>query len=82
VYTGMGIYYIDGKIVVEDVIKNSPADKAGVQVNDVIIAVGNNFSNNIMIYKNVLQTATETIKVVISRDQKPMIVTLKPTTIF
>ena len=38
------VYYIDGKIIVEDVIATSPADKAGFKVNDEVIAVNKNFS--------------------------------------
>ncbi|MEP6673548.1 MAG: aspartyl protease family protein [Ferruginibacter sp.] len=80
-YTGMGIYFENGKVMVEDIIKDSPADKAGIKVSDVIIAVSNNFSNNIMQYKNLLQVPNEKIKVVISRDHKPIIINLKTGTI-
>ena len=81
VYTGMGIYFESGKIIVEDVIKGSPADKAGIRVNDVILAVSNNFTNNIMTYKNLLQTANERINLVVSRDRKPFVVIIKTTSI-
>jgi hypothetical protein len=29
-YTGMATYYLDGNIVVEDIVPGSPADKAGL----------------------------------------------------
>ncbi len=67
-YTGLGIYYVDGKIIVEDVIKGSPADKARFKVNDEIIAVDKNVSLNIQAYKNILQTPYASIKVIIKRD--------------
>jgi hypothetical protein len=67
-YTGLGIYYTDGKIIVEDVIAGSPADKAKFKVNDEIIAVDKNFSRNIQAYKNILQTAFASIKIIIKRD--------------
>jgi predicted metalloprotease with PDZ domain len=35
-YTGLGVYYVDGKIMVEDVIKDSPADKAGFKIGDEV----------------------------------------------
>ncbi len=68
-YTGFGIYYIDGKIVVEDVIPNSPADKAGFKVDDVLISVSNNFSNNIQQYKNILQKPNKRIQVIVKRSE-------------
>ena len=35
-YTGMSIYYIDGKIIIDDIIKGSPAIKAGFKKGDDI----------------------------------------------
>lgn len=67
-YTGLGIYYNDGKIIVEDVIEGSPADKAKFKVNDEIIAVNKNFSRNIQAYKNIMQTPFASIKIIIKRD--------------
>lgn len=66
-YTGLGIYYVDGKIVVEDVIPGSPAEKAKFVVGDEIIAVNRNFSMNMQAYKNILQRPYETIKILIKR---------------
>lgn len=71
-YTGLGMYFIYGKVIVEDVIKGSPADKAGFKVDDEIFAVGKNFSNNIQAYKNILQTPNEDIKVIIKRNGQLM----------
>lgn len=82
VYTGMGIYFEKGKIMVEDVIKDSPADKAGIMIGDVIFSVNKNFSNNIMVYKNLLQVANERIKIIVFRDGKPLEITLRTSTIF
>lgn len=67
-YTGLGIYYVNGKVVVEDVIKGSPADKAKFEVNDEVIAVDRNFSQNIQVYKNMLQRPKELVKVLIRRN--------------
>ena len=67
-YTGLGIYYINGKIIVEDVIAGSPADKAHFKVNDQVIAVNRNFSLNMQVYKYILQKPFEAIKVLIKRD--------------
>ena len=66
-YTGLGIYYVNGKVVVEDVIKGSPADKADFKENDEVIAVSKNFSGNIQVYKNTLQTPNVSIKIIVKR---------------
>ncbi len=67
-YTGLGIYFVNGKIMVEDVIKGSPADKAHFKVNDEVISVEKNFSLNMQLYKDILQKPFETIKVLVKRD--------------
>lgn len=69
-YTGLGVYYVDGKIIAEDVIKGSPADQAGIKVGDELISVGKNISNNIQAYKNILQTPNEEIKLIVKRDSR------------
>lgn len=81
-YTGLGIYYIDGKILVEDVIKDSPAYRAGFKEGDELIAVGNNFSRNIQKFKDILQVANEKIAVLVMRDGKPLLLNLKTESIF
>jgi hypothetical protein len=67
-YTGLGIYWIDGEIRVGDIMKDSPADKAGLKEDDVILAVGTNFTNNIQTYKNLLQNPGEKVKITIKRN--------------
>lgn len=81
-YIGMSIYNIDGKIVIDEVIKNSPAVKAGFQKGDVILAVNNNFSNDINQYKNLLQSQGERVRVLIVRDNVPVLINFKPGKIF
>ncbi len=77
-YTGMSIYFIEGKIMIDDIIKGSPAFKAGFMIGDVILAINNNFSNDINQYKNMLQSNDERIKALIMRDEKPLIITFRP----
>ena len=69
-YTGLGIYYIDEKIMVIDVIPNSPADIAGFKTGDELISVGFNFSQSIQEYKNILQNTKEKIKVIVLRNKE------------
>ncbi|MCP9752879.1 aspartyl protease family protein [Ferruginibacter sp. HRS2-29] len=69
-YSGLSIYYIEGKILVEDVIKSSPADKAGFLVGDEVIGIANNFSQNIQAYKTALQVPNQKVKVIIRRNNE------------
>ena len=81
-YTGMAIYLIDGKILIEDIISGSPAEKAGCKVGDEIIAVDKNFSYDIQQYKAILLTANEQIKIVVKREGQLVLLGLKPKSIF
>ena len=67
-YTGLGIYWIEGEIRVGDIMQGSPAEKAGLKLDDVVIAVNNNFSNNIQAYKNILQSIGEKVVVIVKRN--------------
>jgi hypothetical protein len=80
-YTGMATYFSDGKIFVEDIVPGSPAEKAGLEVDDVLIAVGNNFSNNIMQYKTILQNASAKIGMIVSRKGEIIQLYIKPISI-
>ncbi len=75
-YTGLGIYFEDGIIVIGDVIEGSPGEKAKFLPGDEIVAVNNNFSHNINVYKNIIQSANETIKIIIKRNNEIKILTL------
>ncbi|MBC7424789.1 MAG: PDZ domain-containing protein, partial [Ferruginibacter sp.] len=77
----MATYYINGLIIVDDVIKGSPADKAGILKDDIIVAVNKNFSNNIMQYKDILQTVKETIRIIVNRKGELKELRLKPKSI-
>jgi Aspartyl protease len=80
-YTGLGIYYEEGKIVVGDVIEGSPGAKAKFLAGDEVFSVGNNFSHNINTYKNILQTANEEIKVIVKRKEELIVLNLYPLSI-
>jgi hypothetical protein len=69
-YSGLSIYYIDGKILVEDVIKSSPAEKAGLLIGDEVIGIANNFSQNIQAYKTALQVPNQKVKIIIRRNNE------------
>ncbi len=75
-YTGLGIYLIDGEIRVIDVMPGSPGDKAGFLPGDVIFSVETNSSKNIQAYKNLFQNSIGKMRVVVFRDQKPLILVM------
>ncbi len=75
-YTGLGIYLINGEIRVIDVMPNSPGDKAGFVPGDVIFSVETNASKNIQAYKNLFQNSIGKMRVVVFRDQKPLVLTI------
>lgn len=76
-YTGMTMYNQDGIIYVDDIIPGSPADKCGLENGDVVMAIKNNFSGDIEVYKNLLQKSGTRIDVLIMRNNNPIIKYLK-----
>lgn len=80
-YTGMAMYFIEGKILVEDVVPGSPAEKAGIKVDDIVIAVGNSFSNNIMQYKTLLQNANTKTRMIVNRNGQLIDLYIRPASI-
>jgi len=77
-YSGLSLYYVDGKIVVDDVVPGSPADKAGLKRDDIILGVGSDLSNNLQHYKTLLQEAGKKISLFVSRPSGVFMITLKP----
>ena len=76
-YTGLGFYLINGAITVTDIIKESPAEKAGFKFGDIIIGVEANFTNNIQAYKVLLQNAKAKLRILVMREGQPQIIYLK-----
>lgn len=69
-YTGTNFYFEDGQILAGDVIKKSPAEKAGLQSDDVILGVNNNFSGDIQAYNNLMNNPGKDIKLIILRNKE------------
>lgn len=76
-YTGLGMYFVGGEIRILDVMKGSPAEKAGLLVDDVIIAVQNNFNGTIQEYKNMMQNPGERVKILVNRNGEPVMLTMR-----
>lgn len=76
-YTGMTMYSLDGAVFIDDIVKGSPADKAGLKNGDVIMAINNDFSGNLEVYKNFLQKSGDRVTILVMRENKPLIIPLR-----
>ena len=76
-YTGIELYYVDGRIIIGDVAKNSPAEEAGLLEGDVVVGINKNFSQNMSQYKNALQATGEKLKIIVQRSGQLMDFTLR-----
>ena len=66
-YSGIELYYVNGRIIIGDVAKDSPAEAAGLLEGDVVVAVDTNFSQNMTQYKMSLQSAGDKVKLIVQR---------------
>lgn len=66
-YSGIELYYINGQIIVGDVAKDSPAEKAGIREGDIVVAVNKNFSQNLSAYKAAIQSGGERLTLFVQR---------------
>jgi Aspartyl protease/PDZ domain len=80
-YTGMTLYSYGDKIIIDDIVAKSPAEKAGLKNGDEVICVSNDCSGKILAYENLLQKARESVKLIISRNGKVLFITLFPLSI-
>ena len=69
-YTGLGLYWVEGEIRVGDVMKDSPADKGGFKVDDVVISINSNTSQNLQLYKSILENTGDKVKILVNRRQE------------
>jgi hypothetical protein len=76
-YSGLSIYWEDGLVQIGDVMPGSPADKAGLQVDYILVAVNTNFSNNIESYKNLLQNVGDRVRLIVRRKGQLMTFDMK-----
>lgn len=76
-YVGMTLYFEEGHVFVDDIIKGSPADRSGLKNGDIIMSVANDFSNNIENYKNLLQKTGTRVAILVMRKGLPVMVSLR-----
>jgi len=69
-YTGLIIYLIDGQVEITDIIKGSPAEKAGFKKGDKIIAINNNITANLQLYRDLLKNVGTRPNLLILRDKE------------
>lgn len=69
-YTGLIIYLIDGRVEITDIIKGSPAEKAGFRKGDIIVAINNAFSTNLQLYRDLLKNVGTRPTILIMRDKE------------
>ena len=67
-YSGIELYLVEGRIVVGDVAKGSPADLAGIKEGDIVVSVNKNFNQNLQQYKAALQNLSEKAKIIVNRN--------------
>ncbi len=80
-YTGLGIYLVDGLITIEDVLKDSPGEKAGLIPGDVIVGINNYLGENIQTYRNLLQDMGARLTIVVMRNRELIVTHMKVTSI-
>ncbi len=80
-YTGLGVYFIDNKVQVDDVVPDSPGDKAGFKSGDVVLAINDNYSNNIQVYKQMMQDPGEKLRFLVLRNDERLVLYMRPKSI-
>lgn len=77
-FTGLGIYFVHNRIVIEEVVAHSPAAQAGFLPGDIITGVANKINGTIMEYKALLQETSKKTRIIINRGGELMELYLKP----
>jgi hypothetical protein len=69
-YSGIELYYVNGKILIGDVAKGSPAEASGIKEGDVVISVNKVFNQNLTQLKAALQSTGDRVRIIVKRDQE------------
>ena len=69
-YSGVTIGLVDGKVVVTDVAKDSPAEKAGFREGDWVIMVDGDARQNVQTYQALLRTIGPRVQVLVRHEEK------------
>jgi hypothetical protein len=68
-YSGLTIALVRGKIVVTDVMKDSPAQQAGFREGDIVLMVNGDGRQDVQIYEGLLRTIGPRVKVLVRREE-------------
>ena len=75
------MYSLDSTVYIDDIVKGSPADRAGLKNGDIVMGIDNNFSGNVETYKNLLQKTGFKINILVVRKGSPLILDIRIGTI-
>ena len=67
-YSGVELYLLDGRAIVGDIPKDSPADKAGLAAGDEVLAVNKKFGMTLNDLKQALQSTYGPVDIIIKRN--------------
>jgi hypothetical protein len=67
-YSGVTIALIRGKIVVSDVMKDSPGEQAGFREGDIVLEVNGDKRQDMQIYQGLLRTIGPKVRVLVRRE--------------
>jgi PDZ domain/Aspartyl protease len=68
-YSGLTIGLVDGKILVTDVMKDSPGEQAGFREGDIVLMVNGDFRQDVQVYQALLRTIGPRVKVLVRREE-------------
>ncbi|GAB4093288.1 aspartyl protease family protein [Flaviaesturariibacter terrae] len=66
-YCGLELYLVNDVIIIGDVARGSPAERAGLREGDVVLSINKNFSQNLSAYKALLVQTNEPVHLVFRR---------------
>jgi len=66
-YSGLSIALVDGRVLVTDVMPESPGERAGLHEGDMILEIDGDDRQNIQIYQNLLRTIGPKVKILVRR---------------
>ncbi|WP_460760188.1 retropepsin-like aspartic protease [Niabella terrae] len=69
-YSGVELYMIDGRVLIGDIPKGSPADKAGLKAGDEVLSVNRRFGQPLNEYKQALQSTYGPVDLIVKRGEQ------------
>lgn len=76
-YTGLYMLVANEQVIIEDVLKGSPGEKAGLEPGDVLVSIDNISNGDLQFYLNLLRGVGARLKIVIMRNGKIKVTHLK-----